>query len=327
MNIKHLLKPENAAALMREPWGTVSSTLNEISQSENWRDSHTSFTAWVKSFAEAAAVQESSLWRIISAGRYYSSLGTIIGTLKLPTLIDISKSATAEQLELVEKIGRVSSSTEVEKLIAGIIDGSLTRDRLRTRWRVYRDSESNKTNATLTKANTTTKVVLPKNNRREIQSFDVVERLLITMIENQPVKDWIGIANPHFIKTFYRPPVTLSGDDKTNACIKFQPDLLVIIQEVESSPVLFHIIEPMSYRRFDSLNWRKIANIARMYADFFWLAVEDKSGDSLLIAIPEEVGLITFSSSGIILRQQPKLSKYQNIRSGELAKLLLTKVL
>lgn len=326
MNPKHLLAPKNAAQLLHEPWGFVSLTLNEIGQSEKWLTTHSSFTAWVKSFAEAATVQESSLWRMIAAGRFYSSLGTKVGALKLPGLVEISKTVTAEQLELVEKIGRVSSPTETEKLLAGVINGSLTRDKLRTRWRIYRDAASTKFSTANMGANTRNRVVLPKMRGVRVTLYDSsVEQLLVTLIEKQPVKDWIGNSNPYFIKTFYRPPIALSGTDKSGNLFRFLPDILVVIQEFEEAPVLFHIVEVVSNWRIDSLGALMKVDVAKMYADYFWFAVGDFADDNLLQSIPAGVGLITFSHAGIAVRQQA-IAVSNNFRSGDLAKLLLTKV-
>jgi hypothetical protein len=326
VNPKRLLEPEHAVVLMREPWGAVSLELNKIGQSEKWMTIHPSFTAWVKAFAQAAKVQESSLWRMISAGRYYSSLGAKVGTLKLPNLVEISKFVTAEQLELVEKISRVATSGDIEQLLAGVLDGSLTRDKLRTRWRIYRDMAAPSNAAAALTPILAKKVVLPKTRRGAPLFGHSVEKLLVTLIELEPMKDWIGNSNPHVFKTFYRPPIALSGTNPSDTSFRFHPDILVLVQESESAPVQFHIVEVISAPLAGTSAVAMKAHIAELYADYFWLAVGD-CGDAIpLSALPTGSGLITFSPAGIAVRHHPVASG-QNHLSGELAKMLLTKLL
>jgi hypothetical protein len=326
VNPKRLLEPEHAAVLMREPWGAVSLELNKIGQSEKWMTTHPSFTAWVKAFAQAAKVQESSLWRMISAGRYYSSLGAKVGTLKLPNLVEISKFVTAEQFELVEKISRVASSGDIEQLLAGVLDGTLTRDKLRTRWRIYRDMATPNNGAATITPTVAKKVVLPKTRRGAPLYGHSVEKLLVTLIELQPMKGWIGNSNPHFFKTYYRPPIALSGIDPSDTSFQFHPDILVLVQDSETAPLQFHIVEVIPAHVVGTSAVAIKAHIAQLYADYFWLAVGD-CGDAIPLAgVPTGSGLITFSPAGIAVRHHPVASG-QNRLSGELAKMLLTKLL
>lgn len=326
MNPKRLLEPEHAVVLMREPWGAVSSALNKVGQSEKWMATHPSFTAWVKAFAQVAKVQESSLWRIISSGRFYSSLGTKVGALKLPNLVEISKIVTAEQLELVEKICRVAPSGDTEQLLAGVLDGSLTRDKLRTRWRIYRDMATPNSGAATITPLVANKVILPKTRGGAPLYGHSVEKLLVTLIELQPMKDWMGNSNPHFFKTFYRPPIALSGIDPSETSIRFHPDILVLVQDSENAPVQFHIVEVISANAVGTPSVAMKAHIAQLYADYFWLAVGD-CGDAIpATGLPTGTGLITFSPAGIAVRQHP-VTAGQNRFSGELAKMLLTKLL
>ena len=96
-------------------------------------------TSWLRKYAEETHRLPSSLWRILSAGRYYRELQRKFKDqgIPLPDLIDPTLAASPESLELLHKISRVAP----RELLADelrVMKGELSRRDLREIWFTYR---------------------------------------------------------------------------------------------------------------------------------------------------------------------------------------------
>ena len=55
-------------------WAHIGYLLDRIDQTDYWRNEAKSFTEWLKGHAESLGLKESTLWRYLTAGRYYIKL-------------------------------------------------------------------------------------------------------------------------------------------------------------------------------------------------------------------------------------------------------------
>ena len=304
------------------PWGEAALILEEISRTDIWKQTHSSFTAWVKTLAEQSGYQESNIWRMITAARFYVSLGGRYGAITLPPLEEICSLVTAEQLELIEKINRVAPSDEIEKLLANAVTGSLTRDRLRLLWRVYRDGDT-----TESKPKNSLKRQMPRGQLSEFHPApDKLgsqnagrARTLISLLDSDPI--WTGVQKPHFYRTIYKPPISISIGKNS----QYSPDCLVVLQAERNGNVIFHFVEML--KDSTELNIIFKSNLIFRYCHFFWLAVDMVPEDFSIRGIPDKVGLITANGKSLTVHRAPKLSIETGEKSGDLAKLLLVEIL
>lgn len=306
------------------PWGEAALILEQISRTEHWQKTHSSFTAWVRTLAELSGFQESNIWRMITSARFYVGLGGRYGAITLPPLDEICSLITAEQLELIEKISRVAPRDEIEKLLANAVTGSLTRDRLRLLWRVYRDGD-----ATESKPKNSLKRQMPHGQLPEsliapdkLSCLNAVRaRTLISLLDADPI--WTGVQKPHLYRTIYNPPVSISIEKNS----LYSPDCLVVLQAERKGDVIFHFVEMFPLKNSTPINIISKSKSVLRYCHFFWLAVDMVPEDFSISGIPENVGIITANGKSLTVHRAPRLSIETGEKSGDLAKLLLAEIL
>jgi hypothetical protein len=307
-------------------WGAAALVLREISNAEDWRSTHSSFTSWVKAAAAQSGISESSIWRMISAARFYESLGGSYGRVKLPPLAEISTIVTAEQIELVQKLTRVAPKKAIEKILASAVNGSLTRDRLREEWAVYRKEQSKSRRAEGALA-IREKTTSERADERLLRQSSAAAMAWISLLNANP--KWSGIKSPYRYHATYDPPVRLPirSDDATTF---YQPNYLVIHQGERYGKVEFHIVEmlPMYLAHGEqTARARRIAADALQYADYFWLVLPEAPDESLLVGLPPCIGLISIENDAAVVHRPAEHSRSSGKKSGELAKALLAEVM
>lgn len=307
--------------------GEAALILEQISRTELWQQTHPSFTAWVKSLAERSGYQESNIWRMITAARFYVGLGGEFGAIKLPPLSEISSIVTAEQLELIEKISRKAPSDEIEKLLTNVLTKSLTRDRLRLLWRIFRDCDSKTVDS-----NSLDTKLLPPGQLSEIYRSPIkvgkrtTDRAstLISLLDADPA--WTGVIRPHLYRPIYTPPVSLVYEEN-GKLFKYVPDCLIVTQEKRGGAVFFHIIEMIPVRSIASINIRNKFKAVVDYCDYFWLALDMSPTENQISGLSENIGIILSDGNSLVVHRKPKLSVGSENKTGNLSKLLLAEIL
>ncbi|WP_158793824.1 hypothetical protein [Granulicella sp. L60] len=136
MKMVSLPNPPKKSATQK--WGVMSSYLIEIEDS--LRDSSaSSMTVWIRSFARQTGMQPSTLWRLLTAGKYYRELRQEfeqVGVL-LPDLGDPAIAASPESLEILNKLARVLPP-DLKQIQRGTLEGKISRRELRDLWITYR---------------------------------------------------------------------------------------------------------------------------------------------------------------------------------------------
>jgi len=118
----------------RRRWASIADLMMRVEQNELYRPLHKSFTAWVRSIAKAAGLQESTYWRALKAGRYVAALEES-GRIEADEV-----AAGAETVEIAERIERDSNLPEGERqeYVDRALRGDMTRGELRTIWQTSR---------------------------------------------------------------------------------------------------------------------------------------------------------------------------------------------
>jgi hypothetical protein len=110
-----------------------------IKVEDSLRDSTTSSTTWIRSFASQSGMQPSTLWRLLTAGKYYRELQQEFeqGGVSLPDLEDPAIAASPESLEILSKLARVMPP-DLQQIQRGTLEGKISRRELRDLWITYR---------------------------------------------------------------------------------------------------------------------------------------------------------------------------------------------
>lgn len=135
-----LLKNEVQALINQEPrtWVQISCILDAVASSEYWKQDHSSFTAWVQWVAEKRNIKPATLWRYLSAGRYYNTFKHKSNlTIKTVPLCDLPISVSPENLEILSKLERVVAPDVFAELAEKVLAGSVKRSFLRIQWEAY----------------------------------------------------------------------------------------------------------------------------------------------------------------------------------------------
>ena len=101
---------KNVAALVQRrtsSWALIGMILDQVDREKYWARDARSFSEWMRSFAPRIGMNESSLWRYLSASRYYQKLRKDLDLGKDRSLARLAESVSAENLELLEKLERV----------------------------------------------------------------------------------------------------------------------------------------------------------------------------------------------------------------------------
>jgi len=119
-------------------WHEIAALLMRVEREALWRPESSSFSAWLQGMARRADLQESVFWRCLKAGRIYLEL---TGKEELAGEI----AASAESLELADKIRRHAPRAIGDEVLGRTLDGELGRTELRQVWATYRGSAGDST--------------------------------------------------------------------------------------------------------------------------------------------------------------------------------------
>lgn len=114
-------------------WQDIATIVMRVEREQLWSAHAGSFSAWMGSVARRADVQESMIWRCLKAGRIYLEL---TGKAELDGAI----AASAESLELAEKISRHAPRAVADDVLERTLEGALSRAELRHVWETYRSA-------------------------------------------------------------------------------------------------------------------------------------------------------------------------------------------
>jgi hypothetical protein len=297
-------------------WPRVGALLDRVEREEYWRNESSSFTEWVKSFSVKLGLKEGSVWRMLTVSRFYIKFQAGMSSRghTAPMLIDLNESVSAEKLELFEKISRVADRDITVPLFDRVIHDSITRTEIRLIWEAYRPVLAGRT---------------ARGRGADVPHFDRVDpSQFVSLQEAQVMLDlqacspkWTGISHPNLCRFFSNIRLDVNfGEYK-----QIELDIVVIVRETPTSPLVFHGIDIRDSFSLSS-KWpeiEKFLSIARTFCDFLWIA----TNRNVFHSICDDIGLLKVSNKTVEVQPATNRRPDTGIRTGDLAKALLLKII
>jgi hypothetical protein len=292
------------------PWGQVSKFLDSIERSERWQSEAGSFTEWLHSVAQKASVNQSVLWRYLTAGRYYEQIRKTLPSRLAPPLDKLPNEVSSESLELLSKLARVVPADTLRSLTERVLSGEMSRNHLRETWKTFRPVLKGRNARGRGTA-------APKINLKdEQQRGEQTEALIRTTLVNGSPK-WTGVESPAVYRVFSEPRHIPTG-------IRF--DLMAVVQETANSPLLMLGVEvKFIHHRSDIASLRAEFERLVPYCDRLWLAANDI--DIKTLSIPAFVGVLCLRDGVLEAARRAKPSANLGARTGEMAKNILARII
>jgi hypothetical protein len=310
------LANEVAALIRGQPrsWAQVSCVLDQVERSGYWEGRAQSFSEWLESTAPKIGVKQSSLWRYLSAGRYYMALRPVLRgrNVPCPPLEKLPETVSPENLEILAKLERVVPKKLFEYLGERVLGGTVARHELREIWKTYRPVLAGRT---ARGRGTATPRVNPADTRQI-----AMQREATTLTELMSAgPEWTGINNPYFYYAISDVSIPKAGPEKR--CF----DMVGLVRETEDSPVMMigvevkTVIDSEVVLLLQSLAW---------YCDRLWVAFVAKVKIPDVAYLPEFVGILR-ADAGKFKVERPANEAHPGLgmKTGEMAKELLMRVL
>jgi len=329
--VKHKPKSPEAAEIAFAPsefasslsnWGEMALVLLEAEKGGGWGANYPSFTAYIRAVARAIDVHESALWRVVSAGRFYLSLGGGFDQIRLPPLPEVAKSVGAEQLELIEKVGRVAPRPVVSELLSKTLAGTLSRGRLREIWNVYRPSTGGVTARGADVRGLVTLRRVPAPERRLVHRGSALYALL------EADSGWLG-EKPARYHVFTDPEISVchrhSGQGRRETF--HDPDAIAVVQRAANVECEFHLVEFFprgAGARGSDPNTRY--QYWTDYVDFAWALISHEDAE-MVERMSKRIGVLLANGKQVRMLRQAERHPKGGSRTGETAKLLLAQMI
>jgi hypothetical protein len=324
---------KEVAALIERPttsWALIGLLLDQVERNKYWARDAQSFSEWLKSFAARIGMKESSLWRYLSASRYYQKLRKDLNLRKIrsPSLAGLPESVSAENLELLEKLERVVPKKEFEGVAERVLAGDLKRNELREHWKTYRP-------ILLGRTARGKGVIAPRIDPtdREQLMFQGEARALSALM--RAGSQWTEIRDPesyYAMREVILPKAEgletrVIKDPKKGLLRRAVFDMLAVVRKSVESPVM--LIGVVIFSRIQTLS--DLKSVAP-YCDRLWVALagEEKKSEtpSNVAQLPEFVGILRVKPGGVqVERPASEACPALGVKTGEMAKELLLHLL
>lgn len=296
-------------------WAQIGKLLDEVDHSGYWRTSAGSFTEWLKAISPSLKLKEASLWRYLTAARYYQEIHkTLIDkNVTIPPLDELFENVSAENIEILSKLARVTPDDVFLRLAKQVAAGTITRAELRETWLAYRPVLSGRTKRGKG-------VAVPKINPADPNQFNSMLEAQVFTALSASGSEWSGVEHPDHYQLFMQ----VSPELPTDVRKRFTFDAVVTLRARNSDPLVFHGIE-IKGSCFSSSTYDLLEH-QTPYCDFLWIATHGSTIQLDMIHMPEHVGLMVAVGNGIQVIRLAQRTKQSGRYTGELAKGLLLKV-
>lgn len=300
-----------------DTWPKISTFMIETDECESWKQTHRSFTGWVKDFGTSIGLKEGIVWRYFTAGKYFEELRVLLNDqgISTPTLDKLSPKVSPENLEILSKLERAAPIDSIIELANKVLDSQITRNELKKHWAVYRPLLQGKTARGLG-------VTTPKLNLSSPQQMDGLAHADIAKALLFSKGKWTGWNTPSLFRLFF--DVT-PDHGPAEEYVVF--DAVAVVKRDEISPVEIHGIEITTSAMVFGLSKHLLMEKQKPYCDYLWIAIKDKELLPHDGQIPKNVGLITVSKGVIEIVSAPKELNVRSPQSLDLAKGLLLQLL
>ena len=283
-------------------WGKIAADLLRVQHSEDWREAgFSSFSLYLGQEAKKLNRGKSALWRMISAGEFYTKLLKKLDPQgdRLPSLTDPELSASPESLELLEKIGRVAPSEIMEPLEVRTLDGTISRRELRDIWESYRPLLEGRTKRGRG-------VPVPQINRKSPRiNLSLAEAHVLTQLLRLG-SIWLSSGSMDLYRA-----VHIAGNLRLRNWYSKTCDIVILAAKDSDSRLELHGVE-VSNILFCHLFLHRFSEHPPL-TDYQWLALTKRISPNEISRIPSEIGIIEVASSGVrVVRRAKKLDVHNN---------------
>ena len=293
------------------PWNRLGLLLIQVEETGYWQGTAESFSEWLRRFSARLELSEASLWRYLVSSRYYESLCKKLATSGIDclNLWDLSSSVSAENLEILGKLERVTPDDEFISIATNVINAEITRAEMRRRWESYRPALAGRTARG-------TGVEPPKVNLFDPVQFDsFLEAQVVTTLRSAG-PSWTGVSKPSSFHIVHRVRPVFDDTEETH----FEFDAVALLRSSMSENYEYHGIEIGGLHWMNS-NMGNILRTQMRYCNFLWFVLDHHSEGKGDYQVPDGVGLVVTNKNSVkvIKRAEP----LPGIKTGDLAKGLL----
>lgn len=307
-----------ATKIEKRPWSQIGDLLDQVDTIGFWQGNASSFSEWLRSFAQRLGLKEASLWRYLASARYYKNLANALNKkgIECPQLVDLPGAVSPENLELLAKLERVLPDDVYKETVIRVLNGSITRAELRKIWGAYKPVLGGRTARGIG-------VEAPRANPADPrQHASLTEgRIFNALMASGPA--WLGIKNPYLFEILHHVSPEFS-DSKMRCWL----DAVVITSQARRAVTDYHGIEIRpDLTRCNVSNSQFYARLERQrpYCHYVWVALEEFILDLASFELPQYVGVLIVSGSQVqVLRPA---ERGEGELTGDLAKGLLVRAM
>lgn len=293
----------------KRSWGQIGQCLIQVEQFGIWQREADSFTGWLQLNAAKFGHTESTLWRYLSASRFYEELRVRLRRdhISSPPLESLPDSISPESIELLSKLTRVAPADVVRETAERLIKGTVTRAELRAKWQAFRPVLGGRTARGRG-------VPTPRFNASDrAQRYSQLEGLIFTALSAD--SRWTGNPNPDLYQLVHH----VQPDKMDPPRVSF--DAVAVVRQRRDDPLMLHGIEVVGalLGRLDIFETRA------PYCDALWIAVHKEIGDISTRTVPHYVGILRLGNQGMLVERPAIRAGLVGTKTANLAKGVLLK--
>ena len=268
-------------------WVRTGIELARVESEQSWPDSASSFSDWLKIQATKLGVEESNLWRYLSAVRFYFELRQYLidGGHDCPEVQNLSEQVSPENLELLSKLIRVMSPADFAPLAARVLDRSAKRDELRKLWQAYRPALAGKT----ARGKGVTAPSLDPTN--PVQRSKVVVAQARLLLEAPPFS-WLSGPPPSFAHAIHDVRLPQMAALHGNSGL----DMVIAVKRTDSASLELHGIDIRV--NLPPQIVPVLGDLAKA-VNYLWVAFAKSATAGLIAKIPEHIGILSVQDGAI----------------------------
>ncbi len=291
-----------------QKWGVMADYLIEIEQYLD-RTQRQSMTGWINDYAEKNGKQRSSIWRLLTAGKYYRYLRGKFERkgLVLPDLTDSELMASPESLEVLKKISR-TEPPKLEEIEEQTLLGKLSRKELRALWETYRPVLGKETARGRNQPE-------PRYRRHDERMRTAHATAGVIDAIRKSGAAWLGTDKPYIYKVLSR-----KGVAELEHLADPMPDAFILHAPQPASAITIHSVlvqvEPVEQESLKN-------GLSVPAMDSLWIAATKEATVSTLKGFPQRSGLIQVEGEEITVMRPAKPSKGKNENQEAILRALL----
>lgn len=299
------------------PWAEIGAALDQVEKEKAWETAAGSFSSWLQQLAVQLGLKKASLWRYLSAVRFYEQLRAELAdrNIDLPLREALPTSVSAENIELLAKLYRVLDKNEADTLVQRTLKGTVTRDELRHHWQAYRLALGGRTARGIG-------ALVPSVDPTDSGSaHSILRAKLLSSIRNGGA-GWTGISDPDLFKIF---PKVESWFYDRSIKAETRIDITILMRPKADAEFEFHGLVVVDR----DLQHRHVLAVDK-FAPFYnrlWIATVPTYTKADELLLPESVGLLFLVNDRIEAVKRAHPSVVSDLNSGLMAKSLLAELL